>query len=57
MFKGRPNTHWARHNDKIKLKQRRSELKSNEQILKQRIIAEKKKKKQKGKRKQHRKRK
>ncbi|GJQ84455.1 hypothetical protein Trydic_g15666 [Trypoxylus dichotomus] len=47
--RGKPTTHWARHNDKVKLKQRRSELRSNEQILKERLIAEKKKRKQRGK--------
>lgn len=47
--KGRPNTHWARHNEKIKLKQRKSEMKSTDQILKARQIAEKKKQRQKGK--------
>lgn len=55
---GKPNTHWARHNEKIKLKRKGSELKSNEQILKQRLLAEKKKKKQKkgkGKKKPHKK--
>lgn len=43
----KPNTQWARHNEKIKLKQKRSELKSTDQILKARTIAEKKKLKQK----------
>ncbi|RZB58826.1 ATP-dependent RNA helicase DDX54 [Asbolus verrucosus] len=41
------NTHWAKHNKKLKLKQKKSELKTTEQILKARKIAEKKKNKQK----------
>lgn len=40
-------THWAKHNEKIKLKQRKSELKSSDQIVKARLLAEKKKQKQK----------
>ncbi|KRT80055.1 hypothetical protein AMK59_7895 [Oryctes borbonicus] len=55
--RGKPNTHWARHNEKTKLKQKQSELKSNDQILKQRLIAEKKKQKQRGKKRTHKKRK
>lgn len=43
----KPHTHWAKHNEKIKLKQRRSELKSTDQIVKARIIAERKKQRQK----------
>ncbi|CAH0552710.1 unnamed protein product [Brassicogethes aeneus] len=46
--KGRPNTHWAKHNEKVKLKQKRSEMKTTDQILKARQIDEKKKRKQKG---------
>lgn len=42
-----PHTHWARHNEKIKLKQRKSEIKTNDQILKARLLAEKKKQRQK----------
>lgn len=45
------HTHWARHNEKVKLKQQKSELKSTDQIMKARKIAEKKKNKQKRKRK------
>lgn len=46
-FSGKPmNTHWARHNEKVKQKQRKSELKSTDQILKQRLIAEKKRQRQ-----------
>ncbi|XP_063906529.1 ATP-dependent RNA helicase DDX54 [Zophobas morio] len=44
-----PNTHWAKHNKKLKLKQRKSELKTTDQILKARKIADKKKNKQKKK--------
>ncbi|XP_066138738.1 ATP-dependent RNA helicase DDX54 [Euwallacea fornicatus] len=45
-------THWAKHNDKVKKKQRKSEMKSMDQILKGREAAEKKKRRQKkGKRK------
>lgn len=40
-------THWAKHNEKLKLKQRKSDLKSTDQIVKSRIIAEKKKQRQK----------
>lgn len=43
----KPNTHWARHNEKMKMKQKRSELKTTEQIFKARNVAEKKKQKQK----------
>lgn len=43
----KPNTHWARHNEKMKLKQKRSELKTTDQIFKARNLAEKKKQKQK----------
>ncbi|KAF2883077.1 hypothetical protein ILUMI_23090 [Ignelater luminosus] len=39
-------THWAKHNEKIKSKKLKSELKTTEQILKNRKIAEKKKMKQ-----------
>lgn len=46
---GMPNTHWARHNRNVKEKARRSELKTSDQILKARIIAEKKQKRQQGK--------
>ncbi|XP_025833848.1 ATP-dependent RNA helicase DDX54 [Agrilus planipennis] len=42
-------THWARHNEKVMTKQRKSELKTTEQILKARKIAEKKKMRQKKK--------
>lgn len=43
------NTHWARHNRKVdEKKMRNSELKTNEQILKARRLAEKKKAKQRG---------
>nr|XP_022919550.1 ATP-dependent RNA helicase DDX54 [Onthophagus taurus] len=49
------NTHWARHNEKLKMKMKKSELKSTDQILKARMLAEKKKKKQKGKKKTKRK--
>ncbi|KAJ8934981.1 hypothetical protein NQ318_014148 [Aromia moschata] len=45
--RSKPNTHWARHNEKVKLKQRKSELKSTDQIVKARIIAERKKQRQK----------
>lgn len=48
-LKTTPKTHWARHNQKVQLKQKRSELKSTDQILKARKIAEKKKSKQKKK--------
>jgi hypothetical protein len=41
------NTHWARHNKKLKLKQRKSELKTTDEIMKARKIAEKKRNKQK----------
>ncbi|XP_066256724.1 ATP-dependent RNA helicase DDX54 [Euwallacea similis] len=40
-------THWAKHNDKMKNKQRKSEMKSMDQILKAREMAEKKKRRQK----------
>lgn len=40
-------THWAKHNEKVKLKQRKSEMKTTDQILKAREIAERKKKRQK----------
>lgn len=39
-------THWAKHNEKVKQKQRKSELKSTDQILKARIVQEKKRQKQ-----------
>lgn len=39
------NTHWARHNQKTKEKAKSAELKRPEQILKQRILMEKKEKK------------
>ncbi|XP_056633508.1 ATP-dependent RNA helicase DDX54 [Diorhabda sublineata] len=42
-----PHTHWARHNEKVKMKQRKSELKSTDQIVKARLIAEKRKQRQK----------
>ncbi|XP_008198552.1 ATP-dependent RNA helicase DDX54 [Tribolium castaneum] len=42
-------THWARHNKKLQQKQRKSELKTTDQILKARKIAEKKKNRQKKK--------
>ncbi|CAH1278786.1 unnamed protein product [Diabrotica balteata] len=44
-----PHVHWAKHNEKVKMKQRKSEMKSSDQIVKARLIAEKKKHKQKGK--------
>lgn len=47
MLNSKPHTHWARHNEKVKLKQRKSEMRSTDQIVKARIIAEKKKRKQK----------
>lgn len=37
-----PHTHWAKHNEKLKLKNRTTELKSNDQILKARAIEAKK---------------
>ncbi|XP_046617895.1 ATP-dependent RNA helicase DDX54 [Neodiprion virginianus] len=40
------NTHWARHNQKTKEKARKAELKKPEQILKARLIMEKKQKRQ-----------
>lgn len=43
---GKPYTHWARHNEKLKMKQK-SEMKSVDQILKARQIKEKKQRKQK----------
>ncbi|XP_017783723.1 PREDICTED: ATP-dependent RNA helicase DDX54 [Nicrophorus vespilloides] len=46
---GRPNTHWARHNEKVKIKKRRSELKSTDQILKERQLMERKRAKSKPK--------
>ncbi|KAG5887596.1 hypothetical protein JTB14_025755 [Gonioctena quinquepunctata] len=46
-LQSRANTHWARHNEKVKTKQRKSELKSSDQIVKARILLEKKKQKQK----------
>lgn len=49
-LKGRPNTHWARHNEKQMMKNKRSDLKSTDQILKARQLAEKKKSRQNGKR-------
>lgn len=39
-------THWAKHNEKIKNKKLKSELKTTEQILKNRKIAERKKTRQ-----------
>lgn len=45
------NTHWGRHNKKIQLKQKKSELRNTDQIMKARKLAEKKKKKNKGKKK------
>ncbi|CAG9856383.1 unnamed protein product [Phyllotreta striolata] len=36
-------THWAKHNEKVKMKQRKSELKSTDQIVKARMLADKKK--------------
>ncbi|KAJ8957599.1 hypothetical protein NQ314_006525 [Rhamnusium bicolor] len=47
ILKRKPYTHWARHNEKVKSKQRKSEMKTSDQIVKARIIAEKKKQKQK----------
>lgn len=44
--RGKPHTHWARHNEKVKTKQRRSELKTTDQILKNRKIQEQKKARQ-----------
>lgn len=41
-LKTNANTHWANHNKKLLLKQKRSELKTTDQILKSRAIAEKK---------------
>ncbi|XP_018562547.1 ATP-dependent RNA helicase DDX54 [Anoplophora glabripennis] len=41
------HTHWARHNEKVKLQQRRSEIKTTDQIVKARIVADKKRLKQK----------
>ncbi|XP_050313208.1 ATP-dependent RNA helicase DDX54 [Anthonomus grandis grandis] len=38
-------THWAKHNEKVKQKQKTSEMKSMDQILKAREIAEKRKQK------------
>lgn len=51
------NTHWARHNTKIKEKSRKSELKTTDQILKARKEAEKKRNRngRKGKKKMRRK--
>lgn len=46
-LKTNANTHWANHNKKLLLKRKRSEMKSTDQILKAREIAEKKKLKQK----------
>ncbi|KAH1029038.1 ATP-dependent RNA helicase DDX54 [Dendroctonus ponderosae] len=43
----RRHTHWAKHNEKEKLKKRSSDMKSMDQILKAREIAERKKRKQK----------
>ncbi|CAG9822479.1 unnamed protein product [Phaedon cochleariae] len=48
---GKPNTHWARYNEKVKMKQRKSEMKTSDQIVKARMIAERKKQKSKGKKK------
>nr|CAI5860206.1 unnamed protein product [Callosobruchus analis] len=45
--RGKAHTHWARHNEKMKQKQRKTELKSKDQILKARLIAEKKQQRQK----------
>nr|XP_023017464.1 ATP-dependent RNA helicase DDX54 [Leptinotarsa decemlineata] len=45
----RANTHWARHNEKIKIKQRKSELKNSDQIVKAQMLSEKKKQRQKKK--------
>lgn len=50
-----PNTHWAKHNEKERNKQRKSELKSTDQILKMRKLQEKKKARQNKKLKQKRK--
>lgn len=52
-------THWAKHNEKVTQKKRKSEMKTKDQIVKARIIADKKRQKQKkgknkkGKRKSH----
>lgn len=53
-LKTTPNTRWGRHNLKVQEKAR-IKLKSADQILKQRIIAQKKKRKnaRKGKKKKH----
>ncbi|KAJ8919065.1 hypothetical protein NQ315_016972 [Exocentrus adspersus] len=40
-------THWAKHNDKVKLKQKKSEIKTTDQIVKARLVAEKKRLRQK----------
>ncbi|XP_030767680.1 ATP-dependent RNA helicase DDX54 [Sitophilus oryzae] len=45
--KSRPFTHWARHNEKMKEKQKQSDMKSTQQILKAREIAQRKKFRQK----------
>lgn len=50
-----PNTHWARHNEKLHNKQRKSELKNTDQILKMRKLKEKKKARQNKKLRQKRK--
>lgn len=42
-------THWARHNVKLREKQKRSELKTTDQIMKARKLAEKKKQRNKRK--------
>ncbi|XP_060525012.1 ATP-dependent RNA helicase DDX54 [Cylas formicarius] len=57
-FSGRKRyTHWAKHNEKVKTKQMKSEMKSTGQILKAREIAERKKQRSKKKTKRTTKRK
>lgn len=45
-MKKAPNTHWARHNEKLVNKQKKSELKTSDQILKMRKLQAKKKARQ-----------
>lgn len=52
---GMLNTHWARHNRNAQDKKRKSELKTSDQILKARLLKEKKKNRNGRKTKKHKK--